>query len=300
MSFSLASLIPLHAYRIITHRHDNVAVEVLPDVQVAPHDRVVGSVVDTGGFEAEERGLEQGLGTAETLVTDSDDLSVRELVALLELRALGRSLELALKVEGDITELFLDVAHDFALGGGGERVATLHEDLDEVLGQVTAGKVETENGVGERETLVDGHSVGDTVTRVEDDTGSTTRRVQRQDGLDRDVERGRVERLKHDLSHLFAVLLGVQGRLGQQDGVLLGRDTELVVEGVVPDLFHVVPVGHDTVLDGVLEREDTTLRLGLVTVYEYYYWQMDDIVEGIIGSAESVCFASMQDWTYPT
>jgi len=47
--------------------------------------------------------------------------------------------------------------------------------------------------------------------------------------------------------------------------VLLGGHAELVVEGVVPDLLHVVPVGHDAVLDGVLEGEDTTLGLGLVT-----------------------------------
>jgi hypothetical protein len=47
--------------------------------------------------------------------------------------------------------------------------------------------------------------------------------------------------------------------------VLLGRNPELVVEGVVPDLLHVVPVGDDAVLDRVLEREDTALGLGLVT-----------------------------------
>ena len=33
---------------------------------------------------------------------------------------------------------------------------------------------------------------------------------------------------------------------------------------MVPDLLHVVPVGHDAVLDGVLEGQDTTLVLGLV------------------------------------
>ena len=59
--------------------------------------------------------------------------------------------------------------------------------------------------------------------------------------------------------------LGVEGGLGQQDGVLLGGNTQLVVEGVVPDLLHIVPVGDDTVLDGVLEGEDTSLGLGLVS-----------------------------------
>jgi hypothetical protein len=32
---------------------------------------------------------------------------------------------------------------------------------------------------------------------------------------------------------------------------------------VVPDLLHVVPVGHDAVLDGILEGEDAALGLGL-------------------------------------
>lgn len=42
-------------------------------------------------------------------------------------------------------------------------------------------------------------------------------------------------------------------------------DTKFVVEGVVPDLFHIIPVGDHTVLDGVSEGQDTTLGLGLIT-----------------------------------
>ena len=244
--------------------HDNVSVEVLSDVQVTLHDRVVGRLVDTRGLETQEGRLEEGLRTPESLVTDGDDLSVRQLVALLELRRLRGGLELLLKVEGDVAELLLDVTDDFSLGRGGEGVASLHEDLDEVLGQVSSGEVETEDGVRERESLVNGHSVRDTVTRVEDDTGRSARSVQRQDGLDRHVKGRGVERLEHDLRHLLSVLLRVEWRLGEQDGVLLGGDSELVVEGVVPDLLHVVPVGDDTVLDRVLEREDTSLGLRLV------------------------------------
>ena len=59
------------------------------------------------------------------------------------------------------------------------------------------------------------------------------------------------------LGHLLSVGLGIEGSLSEEDGVLLGGDTQLVVEGVVPDLLHVVPVGDDTVLDGVLQGEDT-------------------------------------------
>lgn len=144
-------------------------------------------------------------------------------------------------------------------------MTALGKDAHEVVCEVTASHVETEDGVGEGVTLVDGDGVGDTITRVKDDTGGTTGGVQGQDGLDGDVEGGGVEGLKHDLGHLLTVGLGVQGSLSEQDGVLLGSNTELVVESVMPDLLHIVPVGHDTVLNGVAQGKDTTLRLSLVT-----------------------------------
>jgi len=66
------------------------------------------------------------------------------------------------------------------------------------------------------------------------------------------------------LCHLFSVGLGVEWCLSQQDWMLLGGDTQLVVECVMPDLLHVVPVGDDAVLDRVLQRQDTSLALCLV------------------------------------
>merc|ERR1711978_469952 len=126
-----------------------------------------------------------------------------------------------------------------------------------------ASQVQTEDSVGESITFIDGDMVGDTVTRVHDHTGGTTRSVEGEDSLDSNIHGGGVEGLEHDLSHLLTVSLGVEGSFSQEDGMLLGGDTELVVEGVVPDLLHVIPVGDDSVLDGVLQGEDTPLGLGL-------------------------------------
>lgn len=221
--------------------------------------------MNTGRLETKEGWLEEGLGTSESLVTDGDDLSVWELVRLLELRRLGSGLDLLLEVEGDVTELLLDVSDDFSLGGGGEWVTSLHQDLDQVVGQVSSGKIETENGVRKRETFVDGNSVGDTISRVEHDTGRSSGGVQGENGLDGNVERWGVEGLEHDLGHLLSVLLGVERSLGEEDWVLFRGNSQLVVEGVVPDLLHVVPVRDDTVLNGVLEGKDTSFGLGLVT-----------------------------------
>ncbi|KFP04569.1 hypothetical protein N300_09866, partial [Calypte anna] len=118
--------------------------------------------------------------------------------------------------------------------------------------------------VGQGVPLVDGHGVGDAVPRVHDDASGATGGVEGQHGLDGHVHGRGVEGLEHDLGHLLPVGLGVEGSLSQQDGVLLRGHPQLVVEGVVPDLLHVVPVGDDAVLDGVLQGEDAPLALGLV------------------------------------
>merc|ERR1719464_1199356 len=64
--------------------HDGVSVQVLPDVNIAFHDGVVGGLVDSAGFHSQEGRLEEGLGGTETLVTDGDDLTVGKLIGLLE------------------------------------------------------------------------------------------------------------------------------------------------------------------------------------------------------------------------
>merc|ERR1711931_25920 len=245
--------------------HDGVGIEILPDVNIALHDGVVGGLVDTAGFHSEEGRLEEGFRGTEPLITNGDDLTVGKLIGLLEGGGSGSGGHLLLEVKGDVAELLLDVTDNLALGGGGERVAPLSEDLHQVVGQLTASQVKTEDGVGEGITFIDGDGVGDTIAGVHDDTGGTAGGVQGEDSLDGDVHGGHVEGLEHDLSHLFPVGLGVEGSLSQEDGLLLGGNAELVVEGVVPDLLHVVPVGDDSVLNGVLQGEDTPLGLGLVS-----------------------------------
>merc|ERR1712243_173789 len=86
-----------------------------------------------------------------------------------------------------------------------------------------------------------------------------------EDSLDCDIHGGHVEGLKHDLGHLFTVSLGVEGSLSEENRLLLRGNTELIIEGVVPDLLHIIPVGDDSVLNRVLEGEDTSLGLGLIS-----------------------------------
>merc|ERR1711881_424565 len=86
-----------------------------------------------------------------------------------------------------------------------------------------------------------------------------------EDSLDGNIHSGHVEGLEHDLGHLLAVSLGVEGSLSKEDGLLLRGNTEFIVEGVVPDLLHVIPVGDNSMFNRVLEGKDTSLGLGLIS-----------------------------------
>merc|ERR1719251_809078 len=176
-------------------RQDDVGVQVLPDVNIALHDGVEGCLVNASSLHTQHGWLEEGLGAPEPLAADSDDLAVRKLIGLLKGAGRVSSGHLLVKVKGDIAELLLDVTDNLQLGGGGEGVASLGEDLGEPPSEVTASEVEPEDGVGKRIALVDGDSVGDTVTGVHDNTGGTARGVQGEDSLDGDVHGGGVEGL---------------------------------------------------------------------------------------------------------
>merc|ERR1719220_87920 len=99
---------------------DGVGVEILTDVDVALHDAVEASLVDSDDLHSQESGAEHGLGATETLVADGDNLSVGKLVGLLDGGGGGGGGHLLLEVEGDVAELLLDVPDDFPLSGGDE------------------------------------------------------------------------------------------------------------------------------------------------------------------------------------
>merc|ERR1712018_228322 len=245
--------------------HDSVGIKILPDVNIALHDGVVGGLVDTAGFHSEEGRLEEGLRGTEPLIANGDDLAIGKLIGLLKGGGGSSSGHLLLEVKGNIAKFLLDVTDNLPLGGGGERITTLSKDLHEVVGELTASQVQTKDCMGKSITLIDGDIVGDTISRVHDHTSGTTGGIEGEDGLDGNIHGGHVEGLEHDLSHLFTVSLGVEGSLSEEDGLFLGGNTEFIVEGVMPDLLHIIPVGDDTMFNGVFQGKDPSLELSLIT-----------------------------------
>merc|ERR1712118_599414 len=92
-----------------------------------------------------EARLEKHLWTAETLIANSNNVAVWELVGLLLVRALTRSLHLTVKVNGNVAKLFLHITHNLALCSGGEGIATLRKDLHHVFSQIAPCQIEAED-----------------------------------------------------------------------------------------------------------------------------------------------------------
>merc|ERR1711892_385241 len=126
--------------------------------------------MDAAGFHSEEGRLEESLWATETFIANGDDLAVGKLIGLLEGGGGSGRGHFLFEVKGNIAELLLDVTDNLTLSGGGERAATLSEDLHEVVGQLTSSKIKTDNGMGKGITFIDWDSVGDTISRVHDDT----------------------------------------------------------------------------------------------------------------------------------
>merc|ERR1712079_754707 len=199
------------------------------------------------------------------LVANGDDLAVGKFIGLLEGGGGSSGGHLLLEVKGNIAELLLDVTDNLTFSSGCERVATLSEDLHQVVGELTSSKIKTDNCMGKGITFIDGDTMGNTITRVHDNTSGTARCIKGEDSLDGDIHGRHVEGLKHNLSHFLTVSLGVEGSLSKKNRLFLRGNTKLVVEGVAPDLFHIIPVGDDSMLNRVFEGEDTSLGLGFIS-----------------------------------
>ena len=79
--------------------------------------------MSAAGLLADETGLEQELGATETLAVHSDNVSIRELVRFLFVRAFGGLLHLSVEVKCNVSQLLLYFPHVFTFCRGGERVA---------------------------------------------------------------------------------------------------------------------------------------------------------------------------------
>uniref|UniRef100_A0A2P2MF41 Actin n=1 Tax=Rhizophora mucronata TaxID=61149 RepID=A0A2P2MF41_RHIMU len=114
-------------------------------------------------------------------------------------------------------------------------------------------------------TFIYWHRVTHTIPRIQHNTCRSTTGIQGENSLDGNIHCWHIEGLKHDLSHLLPVCLRVKGGLSQKHWMFLRSNTKLIIECVMPDLFHVIPIANYTMFNGVFQTQNTSLRLCFIT-----------------------------------
>ena len=92
-----------------------------------------------------------------------------------------------------------------------------------------------------------------------------TLRIERQNGLDRDIHSTESILREHDLAHPLSVHLWVHGWFRQQHFTTSRVNAQFLRESVVPEMLHVLPVAHDTVLHRLGDLEVVAVLCGLVS-----------------------------------
>lgn len=82
-------------------------------------------------------------------------------------------------------------------------------------------------------------------------TSCATAGIKGKDSLDSDIHGGCVEGLEHNLSHFLTIGLRVERSFSEKHWMLLWSHTQLIVEGVMPDFFHIVPITNNAMLNWV-------------------------------------------------
>mgnify|MGYP006095576569 FL=1 len=248
---------------------DDVTVKVGSNIKIAVSDGFGAELVHAHSLVTflDEAWVEESFWGHESWGVNTDGLTIWELVVLGEFSAGAGFSFVGLEVEGDESGLFLNGSNNLVPCGFTTLLLDTvgGEEGDEVVGNGSSGDEVLVNGVRNGETFIDWDSVGNTISRIDDATGSSTVGVEGKDGLDGNVHTGNLESLEHELGHLLSVGFWVHWGLSKENVVLGGIDSELVGEAVLPDLLHLGPVGNDTGLDWVGKLEDTSHFLGLIT-----------------------------------
>jgi len=248
---------------------DDVSVKVGSNIKIAVSDGFRSELVHAEGFVTflDEAWVEESFWGHESWGVNTDVLTIWELVGLGEFGAGTGFSFVSLKVEGNESGLFLNGSDNLSPGAFTTLLLDTvgGEEGDEVVGDGSSGDEVLVNGVRNGETFIDWDSVGNTISRINDATGSSTVGIEGKDGLDGNVHTGNLESLEHELGHLLSVGFWVHWGLSKENVVLGGIDSELVGEAVLPDFLHLGPVGNDTGLDWVGKLKDTSHFLGLIT-----------------------------------
>lgn len=122
----------------------------------------------------------------------------------------------------------------------------LSEELGHIFSNGSTSNIVLENSMRNGETFENWDGMGDTISRVDDETGGSTIGVEGKHSLDGDVNTLNLESFEHQSGHFLSVSFWISWGLSQKDLMLGWVNSKLIGHAIFPDLFHVFPGGNNT------------------------------------------------------
>jgi hypothetical protein len=158
-----------------------------------------------------------------------------------------------------------DFLDNFKLSRGMENVSRSSQKQLQVLGDISSSNVDSLDCVIDRKALENWTTMANAVTTIQDEAGSLTSGVQTQDSLLLEENLRDAELLEENIGSLCAVIVRVEWRICEQNGMLFGRNLELI-KNMAPKCFHIIPVRDDTVFNWVIKFEDSAIFVLYVNI----------------------------------
>jgi hypothetical protein len=195
-------------------RQDDVVVELGTHINVGLVDDIeeeLGNTATISGID--QTGSEESLGGLISLGTDLDDTTIGELKLLHENGGFQSELTLNVQIVTDIAELFLDLTDSLKISSPVESIPSEKEELDQITSDIAASNIKTLGQIREGITFIHRDDMGNTISRVHDNTSQQTLSVQHKHGLDGDVSGKKTVLLEHSFDHLnkFIIRMGREG-----------------------------------------------------------------------------------------
>jgi len=142
--------------------------------------------------------LEHSFWAPELLVTDGNDVSVWEFELDIFVTRFFEFFHFFVEIKSYVALIFFDSSYNFEFSRTLESLTGLHQDFGKVSSKISTSEVVSHDSMWKRITFIDWDSVGNSITRINDHTSSSTGGVEGKNSLDRDIELWDTESLEED------------------------------------------------------------------------------------------------------
>merc|ERR1712113_183659 len=147
---------------------------------------------------------------------------------------------------------------DISFGTSDEFLSTFSEKCAKMFSKLSTSEIISLDTVRKRVSLENWNGMGNTISSINNATGSSTRRVKGKDSLDRNVELWDLEILKENRAHSFSIFDWVSWGFGKHGGMVFRLNSKFVEVAVMPNFLHIFPVLYDTVSNWIVKSTDTS------------------------------------------